>query len=286
MYASPENEPSSSAASPNATLPVPVGKLPSSLIVPLSTLRLPAMSTAPSMSTASRLVVPSTSMSPLISSDANTEVPVPVTVPPTPKLPAIVTFVVPVGISRTSASASFFIVTSFVDPCPVRIRPSALVKPIAALSPAEVSAVASNVPPVITPVVVIADDPVSIVPNPLVIDPESNAPTVVAAVVTRLGIAVISSSKYADKSVTATCFIVPPSFKTTRSASATVTELAEVSPSRIFISVAVDVTPSRMFSSAAVDVTLVPPISSVVTDISPATVTTPFARVIRSVSSV
>ena len=44
--------------------------------------------------------------------------------------------------------------------------------------------------------------------------------------------------------------------------------------------------PSRILSSAAVDVTLVPPISKVVTDISPATVTTPSANVIRSVSSV
>ena len=42
----------------------------------------------------------------------------------------------------------------------------------------------SNDPPVINPVVVIVDEPVSIVPNPEVIDPESNAPTVVAAVVT------------------------------------------------------------------------------------------------------
>ena len=46
-----------------------------------------AMSTAPSMSTTSRLVVPSTSISPLISKDAKTEVPVPVTVPPTTTLP-------------------------------------------------------------------------------------------------------------------------------------------------------------------------------------------------------
>jgi len=71
---------------------------------------------APSTSTASRLVVPSTSMSPEMSKLAKTEVPVPVTVPPTPKLPATVTFVVPVGISITSASASFLIVTSLVEP--------------------------------------------------------------------------------------------------------------------------------------------------------------------------
>ncbi len=53
----------------------------------------------------------------------------------------------------------------------------------------------SNEPPVINPVVVIVDEPVSILPKPLVIEPLFNAPTVVAAVVTRLGIAVISSSK-------------------------------------------------------------------------------------------
>ena len=47
----------------------------------------------------------------------------------------------------------------------------------------------------IRPVVVIVDEPVSMLPKPLVIEPLSNAPTVVAAVVTRLGIAVISSSK-------------------------------------------------------------------------------------------
>ena len=81
------------------------------------------------------------------------------------------------------------------------------------------------------PVVVIVQDPVSIVPNPEVIEPEFNAPTVVATDVTRLGIAVISSSKYAAKSVTATCTIVPLSFNTTLSASATVVDVADVSPS-------------------------------------------------------
>ena len=47
-----------------------------------------------------------------------------------------------------------------------------------------------------------------------------------------------------------------------------------------------DVLPSTIFNSAAVEAILVPPISSVVTDISPATVTNPSATVIRSVSSV
>ena len=88
----------------------------------------------------------------------------------------------------------------------------------------------SRDPPEINPVVVIVEDPVSIDPNPEVIDPEFNAPTVVAAVVTKLGIAVISSSKYAARSVTATCTIVPLSFSNTLSASATVVEVAEVSP--------------------------------------------------------
>jgi len=36
----------------------------------------------------------------------------------------------------------------------------------------------SNEPPLINPVVVIADEPVSIVPNPEVIEPEFNAPVV------------------------------------------------------------------------------------------------------------
>ena len=41
------------------------------------------------------------------------------------KAPAKVTPVVPVGIEITSASASFLIVTSFVEPWPVKINPSA-----------------------------------------------------------------------------------------------------------------------------------------------------------------
>ena len=50
--------------------------------------------------------------------------------------------------------------------------------------------------------------------------------------------------KYVLTSDNATCFIVPASFVTTLSASAKVVEVAEVSPSMIFISLAVDVTPS------------------------------------------
>ena len=71
---------------------------------------------------------------------------------------------------------------------------------------------------------------------------------------------------------TATCFIVPPSFKIIWSASTMVTDEALVSPSMMFISEAVAVTPSSMFNSAAVDVTFVPPISKVVIDTSPLTV--------------
>ena len=89
----------------------------------------------------------------------------------------------------------------------------------------------------------------SIAPKPLVIEPEFNAP-----VPARLGIAVISSSKYAARSVTATCFIVPLSLNTTRSASTTVTDEAEVPPSMMLSSAVVLVTPSKRFSSAGVDV--------------------------------
>ena len=84
----------------------------------------------------------------------------------------------PVGTVNTVASASFFSVTSLVEPCPVRISPSADVYPIAALSFAAVSVVTYTVPPVITPVVVIAEEPVSIVPNPEVIEPLFKAPVV------------------------------------------------------------------------------------------------------------
>ena len=66
---------------------------------------------------------------------------------------------------NTVPSASFFNVTSLVEPCPVKISPSPAVYPIAALSPEEVSPVASSVVPVISPDDVIAPDPT--VPNPL-----------------------------------------------------------------------------------------------------------------------
>ena len=79
--------------------------------------------------------------------------------------------------------------------------------------------------------------------------------------------------KYVFTSDSATCTIVPLSFVTNLSASAKVVDVA-------------DVLPSTIFNSAAVDATLVPPISRVVTDISPATVAIPSAKVIKSVSSV
>ena len=65
-----------------------------------------AISTAPSMSTTSRLAVPLTSIAPSIS-----------------RLPGIPTTVVPVAIVMTSASASFLIVISLVEPWPVSIKP-------------------------------------------------------------------------------------------------------------------------------------------------------------------
>ena len=103
--------------------------------------------------------------------------------------------------------------------------------------------------------------------------------------------------------MTATCFIVPPSLNTTLSASATVVDVADVSPSTIFNSVTVELIPSRALSSAAVAVIVVPSIDiasasnvpsiSALPDISsdsastsPATVITPDATVIRSVSLV
>ena len=79
--------------------------------------------------------------------------------------------------------------------------------------------------------------------------------------------------KYVLTSDIATCTIVPASFTTNLSASTNVVLVA-------------DVPPSIIFNSAAVDATFVPPISNVVTDISPATVTTPSASVIKSVSDV
>ena len=63
-------------------------------------------------------------------------------------VPAKETPVPPVGIAITVVSASFFIVTSFVDPCPVIIIPSDDVNPMAALSPEAVSPEGITVPEV------------------------------------------------------------------------------------------------------------------------------------------
>ena len=63
--------------------------------------------------------------------------------------PTISTFVVPVATVNTAVSASFFIVISDVEPCPVSINPSAEVCPIDASSPAAVSPVALNFPLVV-----------------------------------------------------------------------------------------------------------------------------------------
>ena len=63
------------------------------------------------------------------------------------------------------------------------------------------------------------------------------------------------SSKNVTKSDKATCFIVPLSFITIRSAVASVVEVADVFPSTMFNSVVVDVIPSRTLISAVVDVT-------------------------------
>ena len=92
--------------------------------------------------------------------------------------------------------------------------------------------------------------------------------------------------RYVLKSVTATCFIVPASLRTSLSASTIVVDVAEVFPSIILSSAVVTVTPSRIFNSPASAVTFVPPISKVVKLTSPATVTIPLARVNKSVSPV
>ena len=86
-------------------------------------------------------------------------------------------------------------------------------------------------------------------------------------------VALLTPPIYVDKSVKATCFIVPSSFTTTRSASTSTVPLAAVFPSIIFNSVAVAVTSS-------------PSITNVVTLISPAIDTISSASVIKSVSSV
>ena len=105
-----------------------------------------------------------------------------------------------------------------------------------------------NSEPVIIPPVIV-DVPTLILPNPDVILPEFKAPDW-----TRFGILVISWSKYAVKSVTATCFIVPLSLTTTLSASTIVVDMADVPPSITFNSVAVAVTVIPLIDNPSVSI--------------------------------
>ncbi len=106
-------------------------------------------------------------------------------------------FIVPSSLKTTrSASAT---VTDEADVPPSIILSSAVVifEPSNIYNSVSLSAALPKVidPALTVPVVVNVEDPMSIAPKPDVIEPEFRAPTVVAAVVTRLGIAVISSSK-------------------------------------------------------------------------------------------
>ena len=68
------------------------------------------------------------------------------------------------------------------SPATVAIPSAKVIKSVSSVCPIVVPLIRtlsiSNEPPLINPVVVIADDPVSIVPKPEVIEPESNAPVV------------------------------------------------------------------------------------------------------------
>ena len=98
-----------------------------------------------------------------------------------------------------SASPEISKLTASNSPAIVTIPLDSVIKSVSSVCPIVAPLIStssiSSEPPDISPVVVIVDEPVSIAPKPDVIEPEFNAPTVVAAVVTRLGIAVISSSK-------------------------------------------------------------------------------------------
>jgi hypothetical protein len=82
----------------------------------------------------------------------------PTLVPPISK---VVTDISPATVNRPSAT----VIKSVSSVCPIVVP---LIKTLSI----------SNDPPLINPVVVIVDEPVSIVPNPEVIEPESNAPVV------------------------------------------------------------------------------------------------------------
>ena len=79
----------------------------------------------------------------------------------------------------------------------------------------------------------------------------------------------LSFSRNVTRSDKATCFIVPASLQTNLSAAANVVDVADVSPSIIFISVAVAVTPSNMFNSAVVEVTPSKIFNSAVVEVTP-----------------
>ena len=90
--------------------------------------------------------------------------------------------------------------------------------------------------------------------------------------------------KYVLTSVNATCFIVPASFATNLSASTKVVELADVPPSMMFSSVAVEVTPSNMLSSAAVAVTPSNILSSAAVEVTPSNMLSSAAVAVTPVS--
>ena len=80
------------------------------------------------------------------------------------------------------------------------------------------------------------------------------------------------SSKNVTKLAKETCFIVPLSLQTKRSAVARVVEVADVLPSTIFNSVVVDVIPSKTFISEAVEVTPSNIFNSEAVDVTPSNI--------------
>ena len=147
------------------------------------------------------------------------------------------------------------LVATSTDPDPwgdITMLPSVLVELIVFTS--TVILFVTTLPAVIVPVVVTESAPTSILPNPDVIEPEFNAPTEVATVVTsagadvKFGIAVISSSKYLAMSSTVTCFIVPLSFMTNLSPSTIVVAVFAVVPAVTLVSNFT--TPSLSFTSS------------------------------------
>jgi hypothetical protein len=101
-------------------------------------------------------------------------------------------------------------------------------------------------PPVIVPVVVIAEEPLSIAPNPEVIEPLSKAPTV-----TILPPPTLEDAIYVDTVSTLVIRIVPASLIRIPSPLANEVVPLAVSPSIRFNSVVVIVASSRISSSAS-----------------------------------